>query len=178
MRVEELCSMCHTHPLTVDGIRSVAFFEGVLREAVHEFKYQGVRTLARPLARLMVEYQREHRLPAEVLVPVPLHPQREAERGYNQAALLARAMGEALQLPVVEHMLARVRATPPQVGLNAAERRTNVHAAFSATTAAAGRRVLLIDDVCTTGATLDACAVALKAQGAESVWGLTIARGR
>lgn len=177
-RVAKLCSVCRMYPLAVDGIRSVAYFEGPLREAVHAFKYQGARTLVQPLAGLMVAYQQVHRLPAEVLVPVPLHPQRETERGYNQATLLARAMGEALALPVVTNVLTRVRATPPQVGLNAAERRANVRAAFTATAAAAGRQVLLIDDVCTTGATLDACAVALKARGATSVWGLTVARGR
>ncbi len=173
-----LCAVCRTYPLTVDGIRSVAYFEGPLREAVHAFKYRGVRTLAQPLAELLVAYQRVYRLPAGMVVPVPLHPQREAERGYNQAALLAHAVGEALALPVAVDVLARVRATPPQVGLNAAERRVNVRAAFVATAAVSGRSVLLIDDVCTTGATLDACAVALKAQGAASVWGLTVARGR
>lgn len=175
--VAELCLTCRMHPLTADGIRSVAYFEGALREAVHVFKYERVHALALPLGKLLVEYQQTYRLSADVLVPVPLHPQREAERGYNQATLLAEVMGEALDLPVM-NMVARVRATPPQVGLSAAQRRTNVRAAFAATAAAAGQQVLLIDDVCTTGATLNACAVALKAQGAASVWGLTVARSR
>jgi ComF family protein len=177
MATRGLCQVCRASRPVVDGIRSVAYFEGPLRQAVHDFKYRGVRALAQPLAGLLVEYQRTQHLPADVVVPVPLHPQREAERGYNQAALLAEVLGDALGLPVALHLLERVRPTPPQVGLNAAERRSNVHAAFRATREAAARRVLLVDDVCTTGATLNACGAALKAQGARSVWGLTLARG-
>lgn len=177
MAAPKLCHVCRTSRPVVDGIRSVAHFEGPLRQAVHDFKYRGVRALAQPLAGLMVEYQRIHHLPADVVVPVPLHPQREAERGYNQAALLAEVLGNVLGLPVDLHLLERVRPTPPQVGLKAAERHNNVHAAFRSTSKAIGRQVLLVDDVCTTGATLNACGAALKAQGACSVWGLTLARG-
>lgn len=175
----ELCGSCRRHPPALDGIRSVAYHEGVLREAIHRFKYQNTRGLAEPLGELLASYVVEHPLPANVLVPVPLHPARLAERGYNQAALLAREMGRRLDLPVVENSLLRVRATRQQVGLNAEERQANVAGAFACRDAQlAGRRVLLIDDVYTTGATLTACGAALAAAGAASIWGLTLAHGR
>jgi len=151
----------------------------VLREAIHRFKYQNMRGLAEPLGELLASYVVEHSLPASVLVPVPLHPARLAERGYNQAALLAREMGRRLDLPVVENSLLRVRATRQQVGLNAEERQANVAGAFACRDAQlAGQQVLLIDDVYTTGATLTACGAALAAIGAASIWGLTLAHGR
>lgn len=176
---ERLCHVCQETRPSIDGIRSVAYFEGGLRRAIHRFKYYGATALADPLAQLLVEYQTENQLPADVIVPVPLHADREAERGYNQAALLAQALGARLELPTVDTALVRVRATAPQVTLDSLERRSNVTGAFRARQATvAGRRVLLIDDVCTTGATMDACAKALKAEGAQCVWGLALARGR
>jgi ComF family protein len=134
-----------------------------------------------------------HPLPADVIVPVPLHIARQRERGYNQADLLARALGHMMGLPVLAGALARARPTRAQVGLSAAERRVNMQGAFAsvvlvhrAAPLAGGcaghnpsvhnQRVLLIDDVCTTGATLEACSVALQAAGAASVWGFTLAR--
>ncbi len=176
---QRLCHLCQETPLTIDGIRSVAYFGGNLRQAIHRFKYDGIQALAGPLAQFLAEYQADHQLPADVIVPVPLHPDREAERGYNQAALLSRALASRLELPTIETALARVRATIPQVTLNALQRRSNVAGAFRARNMhVAGQRVLLIDDVCTTGATMDACAQALKAEGVQSVWGLALARGR
>jgi len=115
-------------------------------------------------------------LPVDVLVPVPLHPARERRRGHNQARLLAAEMAPRLGLPMVEG-LARLRNTPAQVGLSRAQRLVNVRGAFCATDAAVTDKcVLLIDDVCTTGATLGACADALRRAGARSVWALTLAR--
>lgn len=175
----QLCRLCRARPLSTDGIRSVAYFEGGLRQAIHRFKYGGVQALAGPLAELLVKYQADNSWPADMIVPVPLHPERRAERGYNQAALLARALGAGLGLPATETALIRVRATAPQVKLDAGQRRSNVAGAFRARAEdVAGQRVLLIDDVCTTGATMDACAQALKAGGARTVWGLALARGR
>jgi ComF family protein len=116
-------------------------------------------------------------MPVDVIVPVPLHPARLRRRGYNQAALLARELGRRVGLPVEERALQRVRATRSQMRLSAADRRRNVQGAFRcADGRVRGRRVLLLDDVCTTGATLEACADALRAGGAESVWALTLAR--
>lgn len=179
MSRERLCHLCQEARLTIDGIRAVTYFEGNLRHAIHRFKYHGVQALTNPLTQLMVEYLADSQLPADLIVPVPLHPDREAERGYNQAGLLARALASQLELPAVETALTRVRATAPQVTLDARERRSNVVGAFRARKHdVAGHRILLIDDVCTTGATMEACSQALKTEGARSVWGLALARGR
>jgi ComF family protein len=127
----------------------------------------------------MVTYWRQHPMPTDIVVPVPLHATRLRERGYNQAALLAREMAQRAKLAVDERTLVRRRATAPQVKLSARERRENVHDAFCCRDdGLVDKRVLLIDDVCTTGATLEACAVALHKSGSHSVQALTLARAR
>jgi competence protein ComFC len=117
-------------------------------------------------------------VPAEVLVPVPLHPSRLRERGYNQSELICHELGKLAGLPVVSNCLVRKRHSPPQARTaTASQRRANVAGAFACRDQRfLNKRVLLIDDVATSGATLDACADVLKASGAGSVWGLTIAR--
>lgn len=176
----QFCHQCQQAAPAIDGIRSVAFFEGPLRQAVHAFKYRGFHGLAAPLSSLMVVYCRRHPLPVDVIVPVPLHRSRLRERGYNQAALLAQALGAELDLPVGTDWLVRTRATPPQVGLDASKRKMNVADAFRCQNgdAVAGCRALLVDDVCTTGATLESCSLALRQARARSVWALTLARAR
>lgn len=174
-----LCRSCRRDPPHIDGIRAVGYLEGTLRTAVHRFKYSNIRPLTVQLGRLLNRYLRDNQLPADVVVPVPLHPDRLKERGYNQAALLAKEMVKGLDLPVAEEALVRSRITVPQVGLTARQRRENVEGAFCCTdTSLEGRRVLLIDDVCTTGATLEACSIALRPVGVASVWGLVLARER
>jgi ComF family protein len=174
-----LCPVCCHAPPALDGIRAVAFFEGPLRLAIHHFKYRNGQPLATPLGQLLADYLTRHHLPADVIVAVPLHPTRLRERGYNQSALLARQLSQATGLPVVEGCLRRVRVTVPQIDLTAAQRRENVTGAFDcADDRLAGQRVLLIDDVYTTGATLEACAAAVRAHGARSVWALALAHGR
>jgi ComF family protein len=175
----DLCARCRTTPLQIDRIRSAVYFEGVLREALHHFKYGQLTALARPLGDLMATYWRQHPMPIDILVPVPLHAARLRERGYNQAALLAREMARQVGLAVDERTLLRQRSTAPQVELDIRQRKENVHGAFRCSSdALAGKRVLLIDDVCTTGATLEACAVAAQEGGAHRVWALTLARAR
>jgi ComF family protein len=111
------------------------------------------------------------------MVPVPLHRARERERGYNQAALLAKELAPRLGLPVATDVLIRTRATAPQVGLSPEERRANVREAFACIgSGLAGARVLLIDDVYTTGSTMEAAAAALREGGVLSVWAYTLAR--
>ena len=113
-------------------------------------------------------------------MPVPLHASRLAERGYNQSALLAAEVARGIGLAVDEGVITRTRPTPPQTGLSAGERRTNVAGAFAVTPGGAarlaGKRVLLLDDVCTTGSTLEAAAECLVAAGAAEVNGLVLAR--
>jgi len=119
----------------------------------------------------------ENPLSADLIVPVPLHVDRLGERGYNQAALLTRELSERSGLPVEEGSLVRIRETVPQVALKADERRKNVRGAFRVRgEKLKDRQVLLIDDVSTTGATLEACAEALHEKGARSVWALVLAR--
>jgi ComF family protein len=174
-----LCDRCHTSPLRIETIRSVGYFEGVLREAIHRLKYGGRTVLAEPLGDLMATYWMEHSVPVDLVVPVPLHAARLRERGYNQAALLAREVARRVGLVVDERVLIRWRATAPQVELDAGQRKENVRAAFRcASDKVAHKRILLIDDVCTTGATLEACAVALYERGAHTVQALTLARAR
>jgi len=177
-RGEIVCRVCATDPLRLDGIRVVAEHTGVMRKAVHSFKYEGRTSLARPLAALMEKTATESGfLPVDGLVPVPLHPRRLRERGYNQATLIARELARALSLPILEDAVVRSRPTKDQTQLSAGERRDNVAGAFVATPAmAVGRDYLLIDDVCTTGSTLQACADALREGGARRVYAVTLTR--
>jgi ComF family protein len=173
------CRRCRTPPLKIECIRSVVYSEGVLREAVHRFKYDGLTALAEPLGGLMAAHWAQYPIPADVVVPVPLHAARLRERGYNQAALLASEMARRVGLPVDGETLHRQRATAPQVELGARQRRENVRDAFRCSgTALAGKHVLLVDDVCTTGSTLEACALALYEGGARAVRALTLACAR
>lgn len=176
---ENLCARCRTSPLQIERIRAAVYFEGALREAIHHLKYKGRIALVKPLGNLMATYWQQHPMPADVLVPVPLHTSRLRERGYNQAALLARELAQRAELALNERTLVRKRATAPQIELSARQRRENVHGAFCCSDdGLAEKRVLLIDDVCTTGATLEACAIALRESGAHSVQALTLARAR
>ncbi len=161
-------------------VGAAALYTSPLREAIHRLKYAGQRELAAPLARYLVAVYRLPPWPSvaptlDAVVPVPLHPTRQAERGYNQAALLAHAFAESVGLPVVESWLERVQATRSQVGLSARERHRNVAQAFQAAPTVYGHTVLLVDDLFTTGATLMASARALLAVGARAVYGLALA---
>jgi ComF family protein len=174
-----VCGPCAAEPPAWDWARAAAEYTGVVRDAIHAFKFEGKRALARPLAALIRE-QWGAALAGDVggLVPVPLAADREHERGYNQAALLAEGLAAGLRVPVRPRWLARVRATRAQSDLGAAERRANVRGAFAADPAAAGRHVVVVDDVLTTGATAAECARALLAVGAARVGVLTVARVR
>jgi ComF family protein len=160
----------------------VAYLEGTLRDAIYGLKYDYIRELALPLGDLLAECYQVAPLPADVLLPVPLHRRRRRERGYNQSVLLARRLGSIVQVPVRTDLLCRHRYTRSQTRLNAQQRSQNVNGAFSCADqpetnrAIAGKNLLLIDDVTTTGATLRACARVLRDQGARSVWALTVAR--
>ena len=173
-----LCPGCVSWQAKIDGIRSPFRFDGVIRQAIHQLKYQNLRALVAPLAKLVQDYLSTNPLPAEVLVPVPLHPKRLRERGYNQSSLLARELSKLINLPVVDDCLTRQRHAPPQARTSTVEERQhNIAGAFACRDyRLRDKQVLLIDDVSTSGATLDASAAALKASGTTSVWGLVMAR--
>jgi len=171
------CPECVDWSAEIDGIRAPFFFDGVIRQAIHQLKYRNLRALAIPLAELLHNYFMENPVSGEVLVPVPLHRRRYRERGYNQSALLARGLGRLSGLPVVENSLVRRRYASPQArAASAGERRDNVAGAFACRDERLqGKEVILVDDVSTSGATLNTCAGILKSAGAGAVWGLVLA---
>lgn len=175
-----ICQQCRTSPSQLDVLRAYAFHSGPLRTAIHEFKYSGLRNLATILGQLMgqgwVAGAPDSR-GIDAIVPVPLHSGRQRQRGFNQAALLGRELGVYLQRPVAEDVLVRSKPTPPQVGLSPEERWANVNGAFRcAGDSLSGACVLLVDDVYTTGSTLEAACSALLGTGVQSVWAYTLAR--
>ena len=173
-----LCPTCRQLQTEIDGIRSPYRFDEVIRKAIHQLKYHNLKAISSCLAELLADYLQSNPLPGEAIVPVPLHPRRLRERGYNQSSLLARKLGKLTNLPVVENCLIRIKEAQPQVKAhNIEERRENVIDAFMCRNEKiSGKQIILIDDVCTSGATLESCALALKSKGATSVWGLTLAR--
>lgn len=174
---DRLCKRCRTSPLRIEKIDSVLLFEGAVRHAVHHLKYRNGKTLAEPLGKIMSTWLNDHPQKTDLIAPVPLHPDRLRQRGYNQASLLARALARNTGIPMSDNSLARVRNTKSQMRLAAEERRHNVSNAFHCRDERVnGRQVLIIDDVCTTGATLEACADALHEAGAARVQALTLAR--
>lgn len=167
-----------------DGLAQLEWcapFTGPTRHALHELKYAGNRRLARPLGALLAERWRRAAIRGDLLVAVPVHARRLRERGYDQAVLLAEAAATRLCLPAVRAIV-RVEQTAAMHGLGRAARSANVGAAFAIdlakAPAVAGRSVVLIDDVTTTGASLSACAAVLRSAGAIEVSGLTVARER
>lgn len=171
------CRWCASNPPHTDGIRAPYRMEGAIREAIHGFKYRGMRAAAPELGRLLADYLESSSLMGEVLAPVPLHRHRLRSRGYNQAALLARELGRLTGKRVIEDWLVRTRDTPPQVQTGGRlERSRSVSGSFQCTQRADGLSVILVDDVTTTGSTFSACTAALKEAGAALVWGLALAK--
>jgi ComF family protein len=165
----------------IDEVFCVGMFAGPLREAVHKFKYESDTPLTRPLGELMVATLSHENLPRKLrevpptLVPVPLHPRRERQRGYNQCALLA-GMIAGMTGWEMRCELKRVKITRAQVGLSGKERTQNVADAFAWDSATVPSHVMLVDDVCTTGATLAECAAAIKKAGGVRVYAAVVAR--
>lgn len=175
------CTQCQQQETTpLQGVRIAALYTSPLREMIHAFKYNQQPELAVPLARYLVALVQSYPWQGvfqsiDGVVPVPLYRARYQERGYNQAELLASAFCRSVQYPLCSAWLVRQRSTHSQVGLTAAERQHNVQDAFVAANTVLGKRILLIDDVYTTGATLRACAQAALNAGAIAVYGLVLA---
>ncbi len=175
-----LCGDCLKGLNHFDGARANGLYRGLLREVIHRFKYQGQTFLARPLAQMLTAPGKElvsfHK--TEVIIPVPLHHLRLRHRGFNQAALLANRLGSNLRISVDYSSLTRSRWTEPQAGLSRKQRAANVKGAFNVkgSEKVRGINVLLIDDVLTTGETVNQCVLVLKNAGASQVAVLTVAR--
>ena len=173
-----LCPTCIELRSSLTCIRSPLRFEGLTRQIIHQFKYQNLRSLTLPLAEILKNYLRHEPLPVEIVIPVPLHPRRLKERGYNQSQLLARELSRLMNLPLVDNELKRVKYIVPQTRTRSVqERRENLKEAFQCRNLSQpGKAILLLDDVTTSGATLDAGAKALLTAGSGPVFGLTLAR--
>lgn len=173
-----VCPSCWQEKTEIDGIRSPFLFDNVMRKAIYQLKYHNLKAISSRLAQFLADYLIANPLPGEILVPVPLHPKRLKQRGYNQSILLAREVSKLVNLPVIENCIIRVKEAQPQAKTtNVEQRRKNVSDAFVCLDGRVnGKKIIIIDDVCTSGSTLDSCAGTLKNKGAISVWGLTLAR--
>jgi len=173
-----MCPDCVSWQADINAIRSPFRFEGTVKQAVYQLKYRNLRAIAPFMAGLMADYLETYPVTGDVLVPVPLHRSRYRARGYNQSFLLAEGLAGRLGLPVESRVLVKTRTGTPQAKTTSVhERKVNVAGSFSCIgTGLAGRGVILVDDVATSGATLNACAKALKEAGATTVTGLTFAR--
>ena len=178
--VGPLCGACRRRAPAFAYARAALRYEDTAREALHALKFGGHRALAAPLADLVASVLagRWPAGPPDLLVPVPLHPRRERERGFNQAGLIARRLGRAWGCPVRPDVLARVVATESQTALDSAARLANVRGAFRLRRpqVVEGRHVVLVDDILTTGATVSACARALEAGGPRTIGVVAVAR--
>ncbi|MCD8140334.1 MAG: ComF family protein [Planctomycetaceae bacterium] len=172
------CRRCHGGWMGLRGAVSVAMYRHGAKVLVTALKFGGEEELIRPMAGLMAERYRAAPFHGklDLIAPVSLHPKRRRERGFDQAAVLAERVARTCGLEWSSACLERVRWTVPQASLGRGQRLTNLEGAFRADPAVAGRRVLLVDDVMTTGATMAECARVLKAAGARAVYGLTFAR--
>jgi ComF family protein len=172
------CEACALHPTSLSRLRSLYRYQGEVRRLVHAYKFGGVSALGRPLGLQLAAGYRDHGLDADAVAAVPLTGARKRQRGYNQAALGGREAATELGLPYLEPLRRRGHATPQAGSASAEQRRQNVRDAFAPAPGVQvrGQRILLIDDVATTGATLSACAGVLLSMGASAVVGLTLAR--
>jgi ComF family protein len=176
-REEGSCLRCATEPLEIDWIDSWGRYDSGLTEVLQAFKFGGHAFLADPLADLLREVLCARGAPAfDVVTAVPMHPAKENRRGYNQAELLGRCLAKRAGVRFDGRIVRKVEERRTQSELKKEARRANVRGTYAASGLAAGLRVLLVDDICTTGETLSACAGALRASGARSVAAVTVAR--
>jgi len=174
--LHRICQRCKTHPPRFTAVRAWAEYDGPIRNAIHDMKYRKNIGLGNSLAMHLKDLFQGNQWSIDLVVPVPLGNEREKQRGYNQADLLARPLAFNLQIPYNPRTLMRVRETQSQVELSLVERQKNLRGAFQTQNRVEGKNIIVIDDVTTSGSTLEACASALLYAGANSVYGLTVAR--
>ncbi len=176
------CYACRKQKWPFELVRAAGPYEGILKEAIHRFKYLGRRGLAFNLAGLMVETARTEPIltSVDLVLPVPLSNEKLRLRGFNQATLLAEEVGYRLQIPMNSKLLIKDFETRPQTSLNRTDREQNLRGAFRVTNAEAinGKNIMIIDDVFTTGSTMSSVALVIRSAGARHVFGLTVAAGR
>jgi ComF family protein len=171
------CMRCQTLPVHFTSLRSYTIYQGAIREAIHKLKYGGEKSMGDILAQMMISGLEKLNWSLDIVTSVPLGLVRFAERGYNQATLLARPIALYKNLPFSTKLLSRVRETQTQVGLTIKERQENMEDAFTAFgEQVEGKSILVVDDVATSGATINACAKALLNAGASQIYGYTLAR--
>ena len=172
------CQRCAEGVRQFDGIRAPFHYAGAVRQAILALKYGGIKAAAPQLGDLLAGYLNDNPLPGDVLTAVPMHSRRRRERGYNQAELLAARVARVGNLRYDAGLLTRTRQVEPQAGIDSADQRA-VNVADSVAVSSGkdlnGAAIILVDDVATTGSTLESCAAALKQAGAASVWCLTLA---
>jgi len=172
-----VCDECEAAPPAFTAVRSWGVYEDPLRSTIHRLKYHSDLGVSQDLAGHLSRLLSQMTWKIDRIIPVPLSAERQRQRGYNQASLLARWVSLTNNIRFDTNALNRVKDTTSQVGLTGAERRRNVAGAFTAEPRiVVGKSILVIDDVATTGATMQACAKALMTAGAVSVYGLTLAR--
>jgi competence protein ComFC len=171
------CQLCLHSPPAFTALRSWAEYRGPVRRALHGLKYRQNLALGDSLSIHLIHLYNQLNWSVDMIIPVPLSPKRKRSRGYNQAALLARPLSLATGIPYRGSVLIRLRETVSQVGLSEIDRSQNVRGAFSACSdQIRGKTILVVDDITTTGATIQNCALALIDAGADKVYGLTVAR--
>jgi len=179
--IGKTCPNCYDWTFEIDGVLSVVPYEGVYKEKIFDLKYNGKKELAVALGYLMACRAKHSLLEKRdiYVVPIPLHPLREEERGYNQSALLARVVARELNCRYEESMLRRRNYEKSQTFLGRKERRANIKSAFEVTSCGIlkAQNILLVDDILTTGATMVSAAAVLRKAGAKRIFGLTWATG-
>lgn len=174
------CEPCRLHTEVYAFLSPFSYGDTIIKDLIHNLKYNRVRSLAEILADLLTDYLEKYniQLPTGcLLVPIPLHKRRQRKRGFNQAGLIAKHLADRLNLELASGVLIKIRSTKPQIELRAEERRKNLTGVFAVVSPdlIKNKIIILLDDVKTTGTTLEEASLVLKSAGAKRVWAITVA---